>query len=71
VGDYLTPSIYLSGDKTLLGVLMATSFVNPQGKTLVTVTLAATVLYVLPLVVVFFLAQQHILKGVVTSGLKG
>jgi ABC-type glycerol-3-phosphate transport system permease component len=28
------------------------------------------VIYVLPLTVVFFLAQKHIVRGVVTTGLK-
>jgi len=63
--------IYLSASKTLLGVVMAKAFVNPQGVTLNTVSMAANVLYILPLIVMFFLAQKHILKGVVTSGIKG
>jgi ABC-type glycerol-3-phosphate transport system permease component len=50
---------------------MAKAFVNPQGVTLNTVSMAANVLYILPLIVMFFLAQKHILKGVVTSGIKG
>lgn len=70
-GDYLTPLIYLNANKTLLGVAMATAFRNPQGIDYKTISLAANVVYVLPLVVVFFLAQRHILRGVVTSGLKG
>lgn len=70
-GDWFTPVIYLSHDKTTLPVIIAGAFRNPQGYTLVTVTLAASVVYTLPLIVMFFLGQQHILKGVVTSGLKG
>lgn len=70
-GDYLKPLIFLSSSKQLLGVVMATAFKNPQGFDLKTVSLAANVIYVLPLIVVFFFAQKHILKGVVTSGLKG
>lgn len=70
-GDYYTPSIYLSTAKTLLAVRLAGSFVNPQGYSYTTLTLAANVLYTLPLIIMFFLGQRHILKGVVTSGLKG
>lgn len=70
-GDYLTPLIYLNDNNTLLGVKMATGFKNPQGITLTTVSLAANVYYIIPMVVVFFIAQKNILKGVVTSGLKG
>jgi multiple sugar transport system permease protein len=70
-GDWFTPVIYLSHRRTTLPVVIASAFVNPQGQALVTVTLAASVLYTLPLIVIFFLGQQYILKGVVTSGLKG
>lgn len=70
-GDYLTPLIYLSGNKTLLGVALASAFKNPQGVELYTVSLAASVIYIIPLVIVFFFAQKYILQGVVTSGLKG
>jgi ABC-type glycerol-3-phosphate transport system permease component len=70
-GDYLTPLIYLNDNNTLLGVKLATGFKNPQGITLTTVSMAANVLYVLPMIVVFFILQRNILKGVVTSGLKG
>ena len=70
-GDYLSPLIYLNDNNTLLGVKMATGFKNPQGVTLVTVSLAANVIYILPMVVVFFIAQKNILKGVITTGLKG
>ncbi len=70
-GDYLMPLIYLSSNKTLLGVALASAFKNPQGVELYTVSLAASVIYIIPLVIVFFFAQKYILQGVVTSGLKG
>ena len=69
--DYLTPLIYLSDAKTTLAVKLATSYLDPKGNPLYTVTLAACVVYTLPLVILFFLGQKHILKGVVTSGLAG
>jgi ABC-type glycerol-3-phosphate transport system permease component len=69
--DYLTPLIYLNDNNTLLGVKMATAFKNPKGVDLTTVSFAADIYYILPMVIVFFLAQRHILKGVITSGLKG
>ena len=70
-GDYLMPLIYLSGDKLLMGVAMATAFVNPKGVAYKTISMAANVMFILPLIVMFFLAQKQILKGVLTSGLKG
>jgi multiple sugar transport system permease protein len=70
-GDYLMPLIYLNDEKTLLGVKLANGFINPKGIRLVTISLAANVYYILPMVIVFFIAQKNILKGVITSGLKG
>ena len=70
-GDYLTPILYLSDNNTTLAVKLQSAYVDPQGNALVTVVMAASVLYTLPLIIMFFLAQKHILQGVVTSGLKG
>jgi ABC-type glycerol-3-phosphate transport system permease component len=70
-GDWLTPRIYLRADNTTLSVLINTVFVNPQGQQLTTLTIAGIVIYTLPIVVIFFLSQRYILKGVVTSGLAG
>lgn len=69
--DYLGPLIYLNDNNTLLGVKLATGFKNPQGITLTTVSMAANVIYILPMIIVFFILQKNILRGVVTSGLKG
>jgi multiple sugar transport system permease protein len=69
--DYLMPLILLNDDMTLLSVKLATGYVNPQGLPLTTISMAANTMYILPLLVLFFLAQKHIIRGVVTSGLKG
>jgi len=70
-GDWFTPLIYLTTENTTLAVKIASAYVNPQGYKIVTVTLAACVVYMLPLVIMFFLGQKYILKGMLTSGLKG
>jgi len=70
-GDYMMPLILLTDDKTLLAVKIATSYTNPQGVWLVPLSMAANVVYLVPMVIVFALAQKHIIKGVITSGLKG
>ena len=70
-GDWFTPVIYLTAENTTLAIKLATAYVNPQGHPYITVTLAACVVYILPLVIMFFLGQKYILRGVVTSGLKG
>jgi multiple sugar transport system permease protein len=69
--DYLMPLILLNDDKTLLSVKLASGYVNPQGLPLTTISMAANTMYILPLMFLFFLAQKHIIRGVITSGLKG
>ena len=70
-GDWITPRIYLLNSNTTLGVLVNTIFTNPQGQLLTTLTITGIVIYTLPIVVIFFIGQRYILKGVVTSGLAG
>ena len=70
-GDWLMPLLYLTDRNTTLAVKLITAYVNPQGFPIVTPTLAASVLYILPPVVMFFFVQKYIMQGVVTSGLKG
>jgi multiple sugar transport system permease protein len=70
-GDWLYPELFLSDNITTLAVKLATSYVNPQGIPLMTVTMAGVILYVIPMIVIFFVAQKYIIQGVVTTGLKG
>jgi ABC-type glycerol-3-phosphate transport system permease component len=70
-GDYLYPILLLSDQNTTLAVKLAKAYVDPRGNPLQTVTMAGIVLYVLPLIAVFFAAQRFIVRGVVTTGLKG
>jgi multiple sugar transport system permease protein len=70
-GDWITPRIFLLNSNTTLGVLVNTIFTNPQGQLLTTLTITGIVIYTLPIVVIFFIGQRYILKGVVTSGLAG
>jgi multiple sugar transport system permease protein len=73
-GDWVAPIIYLTDAKTTLAVKLATpTYVAPgdvTGTAFVTITLAAALIYSLPPVIMFFLAQRNIMEGVVTSGLK-
>jgi multiple sugar transport system permease protein len=70
-GDWFTALIFLKSDNATLAVILNLVFRNPSGNLLTTLTAAATVVYVLPMVLVFFLGQRYILQGVVTSGLAG
>jgi multiple sugar transport system permease protein len=70
-GDYLYPILLLNNANTTLAVKLATAYADPHGNPLQTVTMAGVVLYVMPLVMLFFLAQRFIIRGVVTTGLRG
>jgi len=70
-GDYLYPVLFLNDDITTLAVKMMTGYVDPNGNILYTLQMAGVLLYILPMIVIFFLAQKYIIQGVVTTGLKG
>lgn len=70
-GDWLYPKLFLADQITTLSVKLATAYVDPQQHQLITVTMAGVSIYVLPMLVIFFLAQKYIIQGVVTTGLKG
>jgi multiple sugar transport system permease protein len=70
-GDWLTPRIYLNVDNTTIGVIIGQIFKNPSGQFLTTLTISGIVIYTLPMILIFFIGQRYILKGVVTSGLAG
>jgi multiple sugar transport system permease protein len=70
-GDWLYPALLLHQDNTTLAVRMANAYVDPHGNPLQTVTMAGVVLYVLPLIAFFAFAQRFIIRGIVTTGIKG
>lgn len=70
-GDWVLPLLYLTESNMVLPVKLINAYVNPQGYPIVPPTLAASVLYILPPIIMFFIVQKYIMQGVVTSGLKG
>jgi len=70
-GDWFTPNIFLRADNTTVAVIINTVFVNPHGELLTTLTIAGIVIFTLPVIIIFFLGQRYIMKGIVTSGLSG
>ena len=70
-GDWLFPKLFLHDQITTLAVKLQTAYVDPYNQPLITITMAGVVLYVLPMIVVFFIAQKLIIQGVVTTGMKG
>jgi ABC-type glycerol-3-phosphate transport system permease component len=70
-GDYFTPSLFLSTDNTTLSVALATGYSDPHGFVTTNALAGGALLYLLPLALLFFLAQRYFIQGIVTSGLKG
>lgn len=70
-GDYITPSIFLSQNNTTLSVAIASNYVNEHGTLLVNIAAAGAIIYVFPVLVLFFMAQRFFVRGIATTGLKG
>ncbi|MGG1634239.1 carbohydrate ABC transporter permease [Paenibacillus sp. NRS-1760] len=72
--DYITPFMFLQNDKyPLATALFSIGYVFPGQKeiTMTQVQSAGLVLFVLPIIVVFFLGQRYLVEGVVSSAVKG
>jgi len=71
-GDFFGPNIYLQDDDKLtlaVGLVRFNSDVARLGES--NLTMAASVVFVLPLIVVFFFAQKVFIEGVTLTGTKG
>ena len=66
-GDYIMPTMFLNDPSQLLGTLLAYGF-TPHYQT---IFLAATVIYILPVFILFLLVQKNIQKSMIFSGLRG
>lgn len=69
-GDYFNQALLLSESKATLAMKLASSFVDPRGNTLVTVTIAAIVIYIIPVIIAYFISQEQITKGIIMTGMK-
>lgn len=69
-GDFFLQSLFLSERNATLAMKLVSAYRDPRGNPLYTQTMAAVVIFVAPLVVLFFVAQKSIIRGVVTTGLK-
>ena len=70
-GDYLAPALFLDLDRTTLAVAITAWYQDPAGNVIPTVQAAATVLYILPVLLIFFFAQRYFIRSTVGSGIKG
>ncbi len=68
--NFLGPLVYLNKLQNFT-VPLGLSFFQGQFATHYTMLMAGTTLSVVPILVVYFLAQDYFIKGIVTTGLKG
>ena len=69
-GDFVGPALLLSTDRTTLAVAISTLYANPQGLPINNLMAAGSILYILPVLVLFLFAQRGFVAGFSTSGLK-
>lgn len=68
--DFLTPLIYLNSVENRTLALGLATFTDVWGVDIVSLMAASTTI-LLPVLVIFFLAQRYFVQGVVMSGIKG
>lgn len=67
--DYLNPLIYLNSTEKMT-LPLALSFFNQQHMTDLSTTMAASVLIMIPVSIVFIMFQKQFIKGISMTGLK-
>jgi len=70
-GDYIAPALLLDLDNPTLSVAITAYYQDPNGNVLPTVQAAAAVLYILPVLIIFFITQRYCIQSSVSSGVKG
>jgi len=70
-GDYIAPALLLDLDRTTLAVAITAFYQDPNGNTIPTVQAAAAVMYIIPVLLIFFFAQRYFVQSNVSSGIKG
>jgi len=68
--DFLGPLVYLQYPQQYTLALGLQNFQSQQGGTEWNILMAASVLVVLPVLILFFLTQKTFIKGIATTGLK-
>lgn len=70
-GDYIAPALLLDLDRTTLSVAITAFYQDPNGNTIPTLQAAAAVMYIVPVLLIFFFAQRYFVRSTVSSGIKG
>jgi ABC-type glycerol-3-phosphate transport system permease component len=69
-GDFVAPQLLLNQDNTTLAVAITTGYVNGRGFPINNLLAAGAVLYVIPVLIMFFFVQRSYVRGFATSGMK-
>ncbi len=69
--EFLAPLIYLNDSDMYTVAIGLRTFINNDYGTEWQLAMAANVVFMLPLILVFFFAQKYFIQGVVISGVKG
>lgn len=69
-GDYLMPRLLLSAESTTLAVAISTGYVDPMQHPFQTLIAAASLIFSLPVIILFVVLQKYFVQGFATSGLK-
>lgn len=69
-GDFIAPMLLLSSDRTTLSVAIMTQYVTPGGLPVNNLLAAGSVMYVVPILLIFLIAQRGFVAGMSTTGLK-
>lgn len=69
-GDFIAPSLFLSQDQTTLAVGLSNGYQTSAGTPLNNALAAGAILYILPVLLLFVVAQRAFIGGFMTSGLK-
>ncbi len=69
--NFLGPLVYLTHQSTFTLSVALQFYQSRSGGTSYNLLMAASVLVILPIVVLFFLAQKTFVRGIATTGLKG
>ncbi len=69
-GDFIAPSLFLSQDQTTLAVGLSNGYQTSAGTPLDNALAAGAIFYILPVLLLFVVAQRSFIGGFMTSGLK-
>jgi multiple sugar transport system permease protein len=69
--DFLGPLVYIQDRQQYTLALGLQAFQNQHGGTEWNLLMAASVMVILPVIVLFFLAQKTFIQGIATTGMKG